>query len=136
MATTYYQGYQGSVKFHPTGGAVATVAAVTAWSISISKEVFTTTRIEDTYEKRVGGLISGSGSIDLLYNTASTDLIAAVNSTEDPGTATFELYLDVEGGKKISFAGLIDSANYGTTADDVQRISCTFVTNGVITTTV
>lgn len=136
MATTYYKGYQGSVKFHPTGGAVVAVAAVTSWSLSISKEILSTTQLNDTYEKKVGGLISGSGSIDLLYNVTDSALIAAINRTQDPGDALFELYLDADSGKKVSFAGIIDSAEYGSTTDDVQRVSCTFVTSGTITTTV
>lgn len=132
----YYHGYQGSVKFHPSGGAVVAIAGVTSWSMAITKEVLTTTQINDTYEKRVGGLVSGKGTIELVYNTDSTALIAAVNSSQDPGTAAFELYLDTAGGKKISFAGLIESAEYGSSTDDVQRITCGFVTNGTITTTV
>jgi hypothetical protein len=136
MALTVYQGYQGSVKFHASGGAVAAIAGVTAWSIGISKEIISTTNISDTYEKRVGGLVSGSGSVELLYTTESASLIAAVNTTEDPGTALFELYLDTDGGKKISFAGIIDSADYGSSTDDIQRVVCTFVTNGTITTSV
>ena len=136
MALTVYQGYQGSVKFHASGGAVATIAGVTAWSIGISKEIISTTNISDTYEKRVGGLVSGSGSIELLYTAESASIIAAVNTTEDPGTALFELYRDTDGGKKISFAGIIDSADYGSSTDDIQRVVCTFVTNGTITTTV
>ena len=136
MATTYYNGYQGSVKFHPTGGAVVAIAAVTSWSLSISKEILSTTQFNDTYEKSVGGLISGSGSIDLLYNAADSALISAINRTQDPGNALFELYLDTDGNKKVTFAGIIDSAEYGSTTDDVQRVSCTFVTNGTITTTV
>lgn len=131
----YYHGYQGSVKFHPSGGAVVAIAGVTSWSMAISKEVLVTTQINDTYEKKVGGLVSGKGTIELVYNTNSTALIAAVNSSQDPGTAAFELYLDTAGGKKISFAGLIESAEYGSSTDDVQRITCTFVTNGTITTT-
>jgi hypothetical protein len=135
MALTVYQGYQGSVKFHASGGAVATVAGVTAWSISIDKQIISTTSFADTYEKNVGGLVSGSGSIELMYTAENVSLIAAVNATEDPGTALFELYLDTDGGKKISFAGIIDSAEYGSSTDDVQRVICSFVTNGTITTT-
>lgn len=136
MTTTYYNGYQGSVKFHPTGGSVAAIAAVTSWSLAIKKQIFSTTQFNDTYEKNVGGLISGSGSIDLLYNTSDSALISAVNRTEDAADALFELYLDTDGGKKVTFAGIIDSAEYGSVTDDVQRVSCTFVTSGTITTTV
>ena len=130
---TYYHGYQGSVKFHPTGGTAATVTQVTQWSMSVKKDIVTTTRVGDTYQKNAGTIISGSGTIEVLYDGTNTDLITAVNRINDPGDATFELYLDTEGDKKITFTGVIDSADYGSNADDVQRISCTFVTNGTIT---
>ena len=136
MTTTYYDGYQGSVKFHPTGGAVVAIAAVTAWSLDVKKEIIVTTQANDTYERNVGGLISGSGTIELIYNTTDSAIISAINTVEDAGNASFELYLDTDGNKKISFSGLIDSAEYSSTVDDVQRVSCTFVTSGTITTAV
>lgn len=133
---TYYHGYQGSVRFHPTGGTVAAVTQVTQWSMSIKKDVVTTTRVGDMYEKTAGTTISGSGTIEVLYDGTNTNLITAVNRTNDPGNANFELYLDTTGNKKLTFAGVIDSAEYGSNADDVQRITCTFVTNGTITVSV
>lgn len=136
MTTTYYDGYQGSVKFHPTGGAVVAIAAVTAWSLDVKKEIIVTTQANDTYERNVGGLISGSGTIEIIYNTTDSAIISAINTVEDAGNASFELYLDTDGNKKISFSGLIDSAEYSSTVDDVQRVSCTFVTSGTITTAV
>ena len=101
--------------------------------MSVKKDIVTTTRVGDTYQKSAGTIISGSGTIEVLYDGTNTDLITAVNRINDPGDATFELYLDTEGDKKITFTGVIDSADYGSNADDVQRISCTFVTNGTIT---
>lgn len=133
MTTTIYHGYQGSVRFHPTGGTASALTRVTSWSLSVRKQVVTTTRIGDTYEKNAGTLISGSGKLELIYDGSNTDLITAINRIDDPGNAAFELYLDTAGNKRISFAGLIDNAEYGTTVEDVQRISCTFVTNGTIT---
>ncbi len=133
MSTNFYHGYQGSVRFSTTGTGAAEVTAVTAWSIAVSKETLSTTRVGDTYEKRAGGLISASGSIDLLYTGENNSLIEAVNTSGDTGIALFELYLSSSDSKKISFTGLITSANYGASRDDVQTISCEFVSSGSIT---
>lgn len=133
MATTYYKGYEGAVKFNSAGGAAATVTRVTSWNISIKKEILETTAVGDTYTKRVGGIISGSGSLELLYTGENNSLIESINATDDTGLALFELYLSSADTKKISFNGIIDSADYGASTDDVQKISCTFVTTGSIT---
>lgn len=133
MTVTIYRGYEGLFKFNSTGGAAATVTRVTNWNISIKKEVLETTQVGDTYAKNVGGLISGSGDIELLYTGENNSLIEAINATDDTGLGLFELYLSSADAKKISFNGIIDSADYGVTIDDVQRITCTFVTTGTIT---
>ena len=55
----------------------------------------------------VGGLISGSGTIDFLYTAASgnetANLLADVLTTEDAADAQFELFLDTSGTKKKFF---------------------------------
>ena len=63
----YYYGYQGSVKFNSTGGTAATLVQITDWSMSVEKQVYETTQINDTYSKKCGGLISGSGTVNLIY---------------------------------------------------------------------
>lgn len=134
MATTYYQGFEGSVKFNSAGGAATAVARVTSWTMSVKKEILDTTYYGNTYVSRVGGLVSGSGNLELVYTGENTALIEAANSVGDMGTAVFELYLSTSANKKISFRGIIDSADYGVTPDDAQRITCSFVTTGPITT--
>lgn len=134
MATTYYQGYEGSVSFNSTGGAAAAVTQVVSWKLNIKKDIIETTKYGDLYTTHVGGLISGSGSLELIYTGNNNTLIEAINTSNDTGAALFELYLSSTQNKKISFNGIIDSADYGTSADDVQRISCSFVTTGAITT--
>jgi hypothetical protein len=133
MATTYYRGYQGLFKFNSTGGAAATVTQVSSWDISIKKEIIETTQQGDTHAKKVGGLISGSGNVELIYTGDNNTLIEAINATEDSGAGLFELYLSSTDMKKISFNGIIESADYGVSLDDVQRIRCGFVTTGPIT---
>ena len=135
MAITYYQGYEGAVRFNSTGGTTATVTQVVSWTLSIKKQIYETTTHGDTYVTNVGGLISGSGDLELIYTGNNNALIESINTTNDTGTALFELYLSPADNKKISFNGLIQSAQYGASnGDDAQRISCSFVTTGPITT--
>jgi hypothetical protein len=129
----YFYGYQGSVKFNVTGAAATSVVNVTEWSISVEKQIIDATQITDTYSKKLGGLISGSGSLTLIYTAANNSFIEAINMTSDPGTALFELFLSEADSKKISFNGVISKASYSATRDDVQTMSCDFVTNGTIT---
>ena len=49
------------------------------------------------------------------------------------GAALFELFLDTTGTKKISFDGVITSAEYSATVGEIEVITLNFVTNGAIT---
>ena len=129
----YYYGYQGSVKFNSTGGTAATLVQITDWSMSVEKQVYETTQINDTYSKKCGGLISGSGTVNLIYTGDNNTFIEAVNTSSDTGTALFELYLSQADTKRIVFNGIITNASYSAAVDDVSKMSCDFVTNGTIT---
>jgi hypothetical protein len=129
----YYYGYQGSVKFNSTGGAAATLVQVTDWSMSVEKQIHETTQITDTYSKKRGGLISGSGTVNLIYTGDNNTFIEAVNTASDTGVALFELYLSQADTKRIVFNGIITNASYSAAVDDVSKMSCDFVTNGTIT---
>lgn len=135
MAITYYQGYEGAVRFNSAGGSAAEVTQVVSWSLEVKKELHETTRYGDTYATSVGGLVSGRGSIEVIYTGDNNSLIEAVNTANDTGSAIFELYLSSSRGKKIIFNGIIDSAQYGANAgDDIQRVNCSFITTGPINT--
>jgi len=134
----FYRGQQGSVKFDDTGATAATIASTRAWSLTIEKESLDTTALGATYRANVGGLISGSGTCELLYTASSADetnaFIEMVNSANDDGAALFELFLDAGvGAKKISFDGVITSAEYSATVGEIEVITVSFVTNGAIT---
>lgn len=131
MTSSYFQGYEGFVKFNATGGAAATLTAVKSWTIRVTKEIFQSTRAGDSYVRTSGGIISGSGSAELIYDGGNNSFIEAVNSPGDAGLALFELYLSST--KKIVFNGIIQEATYGTSPDDAQIINCNYVTNGIIT---
>ena len=133
----FFRGQQGSVKFDDGGSSAAAITSTRSWSMTVDKATLETTTLGDTYAGNVGGIISGSGSVELLYTASSSDetnvFIEHVNTATDAGTALFELYLDTTGTKKITFDGIITSADYSATVGEVEVITCNFITNGSIT---
>ena len=133
----FFRGQQGSVKFDDGGSSAAAITSTRSWSMTVEKATLETTTLGATYAANVGGLISGSGSVELMYTASSSDetnvFIEHVNTDSDAGGALFELYLDTTGTKKISFDGIITSADYSATVGEVEVVTCNFVTNGAIT---
>ena len=133
----FYRGQQGSVKFDDGGATGVTIASTRSWSLTVEKESLDTTALGATYRANVGGLISGSGTVELLYTASSADetntFIEHVNTATDQGDALFELFLDTTGTKKVSFDGVITSAEYSATVGEIEVITVNFVTNGAIT---
>jgi hypothetical protein len=136
----FFRGEQGSVKFDDAGSTTATIASTRSWSMTIEKDVLETTALGATYKSNVGGLIAGSGTVELIYTASSSDetnvFIEAANTATDQGVAAFELFLDTTGTKKISFVGLITSTDYSATVGELEVITCNFVTSGTITTSI
>jgi hypothetical protein len=133
----FYRGQQGSVKFDDAGSTAAAITSTRSWSLTVEKESLDTTALGATYRANVGGLISGSGTCEVLYTASSSDetnvFIEHVNTASDEGLALFELFLDTTGTKKISFDGVITSAEYSATVGEIEVITLNFVTNGAIT---
>ena len=133
----FFRGEEGSVKFDDAGSSAAAITSTRSWSMTVDKDVLESTAVGDTYAANVGGSISGSGSVELLYTASSGDetnvFIEAANTATDAGGALFELYIDTSGSKKISFDGVITSADYSATVGEVEVVTCNFVTNGAIT---
>ena len=133
----FYRGQQGSVKFDDAGSTAAAITSTRSWSLTVEKESLDTTALGATYRANVGGLISGSGTVEVLYTASSADetnvFIEHVNTATDEGLALFELFLDTTGTKKISFDGVITSAEYSATVGEIEVITMNFVTNGAIT---
>ena len=132
----FYRGQQGSVKFDDAGSSAAAITSTRSWSLTVEKESLDTTALGATYRANVGGLISGSGTCEILYTASSADetnvFIEHVNTANDAGEALFELFLDTTGTKKISFDGVITSAEYSATVGEIEVITLNFVTNGAI----
>ena len=133
----FFRGEEGSVKFKNGTGTTEAIVSTTSWSLDISKDTLDVTAHGATSRAFVGGLISGSGSIDFLYTAASGDetanLLADVLTAEDPADAQFELFLDTSGTKKVSFNGIVTGTSLSATTGDLETVSVSFITSGAIT---
>ena len=132
------KGDVGKLMFHNAAGTEADVSGLRSWSLSITKDTQETTKMGDTSKSFVGGLISGEGSATLLYNpSGNSDYQAFIDDvlvTGDAGDALFELFPDSNtSAKKLSFSGIITSAEYAATLGETQLINISFITTGAIT---
>ena len=131
----FFRGEEGSVKFKNGTGTTSTIASTTGWTLDTTKDTLDVTAHGAASRSFVGGLISGSGTVDLLYTAATGDtdtFIDDVLTTEDAGDAQFELFLDTSGTKKVSFNGIITGTSLSATTGDLETISVSFVTTGTI----
>jgi len=135
------KGDVGKVMFHNAAGTEADIAGTRSWSLSITKDTMETTVQNDTSKSFVGGLISGEGSAELIYDpSGNSDYQAFIDDvlvTGDAADALFELFPD--GGtsaKKISFSGIITGAEYGATLGELEIINVSFITSGAITSAI
>tara|TARA_R100001463_G_scaffold7997_1_gene25079 strand:- start:296 stop:712 length:417 start_codon:yes stop_codon:yes gene_type:complete len=133
----FFRGEEGSVKFKNGTGTTEAITSTTAWTLDTTKDTLECTGHGDTFRKYVGGLMSGSGTVDLLYTAASGDetanLLADVLTAEDPADAQFELFLDTSGTKKVSFNGIVTGTTLSSTVGDISTVSVSFQTSGTIT---
>ena len=129
----------GKIMFENAGGTEADVAATRSWSLSVTKDTLETTVQGNTSKTFVGGLISGEGSAELVYDPAQsgagyTTFLDDVLTINDAGDALFELFPDKDtAAKKIGFAGIVTGAEFGATLGEVQIINISFITTGAIT---
>lgn len=132
------RGEQGAVQFDAAGSSNATIVGTRSWSLNISKETLDTTKHTDTFRSFVGSMISGSGTVELVYDpdaTGQAAFIEDVITAADPADATFELFTTgtVSGTDSVSFAGIITSMDITSTVGDLVIATCNFITSGAIT---
>ena len=136
----FFRGEEGSVSFDNGTGSVGAVASTTAWTLDTTKDTLETTSHGATSRSFVGILISGSGTVDLLYTATSGDdtaeVISDVLTTEDAGDASFDLFLDTSGTKKLSFNAIITGTSFSSTVGDISTVSVSFQTTGAITSAI
>ena len=132
----FFRGEEGSVKFSKDGSeALATVISTTGWSLDITKDTLDVTAHGDNSRKFIGGLVSGSGSVDFLYTAATAtdatgEILRDVLQADDPADAQFELFLN--GANKVTFNGIITGTSLSTATGDLETVSISFNTNGDI----
>ncbi len=133
----FFRGEEGSVNFKNSSGTTEAVVSTTAWTLDTTKDTLDVTAHGDTFRKNIGGLISGSGTVDFLYTAATgnetANLLADVLTTEDAADANFELFLDTSGTKKVSFSGIVTGTSLSSTVGDLSTVSVSFITSGTIT---
>ena len=137
----FYRGEQGTIFFDKdSSGGISEIAAVRSWSMTVEKDVLETTAQGATYKANIGGLVSGSGTMEVMYDAPASgdklDLIKDVNTTTDEGNAFVELYLDETGGKKITGSIVITSTDYGATVGELEMVTINFTMTGAITTSI
>jgi len=136
MATI--RGEQGAVQFSAAGGSKATVVGTRSWSLSTTKETLDTTKQGDTFRTFMGSMVSGSGSVELVYDpdaTGQAAFLEDVITAADPADATFELFTTgtSSGADSASFAGILTEMEITSTAGELVVVSCSFITSGPIT---
>jgi hypothetical protein len=136
MATI--RGEQGTVQFDAAGTTNATIVGTRSWSLSITKETLDTSVHGDTFRSFVGSMVSGSGTVELVYDpdaTGQAGFLEDVVTTADPADATFELFTTgtTSGTDSVSFAGIITDMEITSTVGELVIVSCNFITSGTIT---
>lgn len=134
----FYRGQQGTVFFDKAGsGGLSEIAAVRSWSMTVEKESYDTTAHGATYRANVGGLISGSGTIEVMYDAPGAgdklDLLTDANQATDEADAAVELYLDESGSKKLTGTIVVTSAEYSATVGEIEIVTINFVSSGTLT---
>jgi predicted secreted protein len=141
----FYRGEQGNVLFkHDSADTLTAVTAVQSWSLSIEKDSLDVTSLGNTFRDRVGGLIGGSGTIEVFYEKTAAgdgkgDLIREIltNPSNESTNASAELYTydagsQGSGSEKITFDILITSAEFNATVGELQVVTLNFETKGTI----
>ena len=131
------RGEEGSVSFDNGSGSVSAVVGTTAWTLDLAKDVLECTAHGDVSRKYVGSLKSATGTIEVQYTATSGDavaeLLADINTSEDPADASFNLFLDTSGAKKYSFNGLVTGVGAASTVGELTTQTVNFQVSGPVT---
>ena len=132
------RGEQGAVQFETASGSLATVVGTRSWTLNITKDTLDTTVHGNTFRQFVGSMISGSGTVELVYDpdaTGQAGLIEDVIKTNDGADASFELFTTgtTTGTDSVAFGGIITSMDIASTVGDLVVATCNFVTSSTIT---
>jgi len=136
MATL--RGEQGTVQFETGSGTLATVVGTRSWSFTATKETYDVTAHGATSRSFIGGLTSGSGTIEIVYDPDATnqpELIEDVFKASDAVDAQFELFTTgtTTTTDSLKFAGIVTDMEITSTVGELVVASCNFITSGAIT---
>jgi hypothetical protein len=131
------RGEQGAVQFDAAGTTKATVVGTRSWSLTTTKETLDVSKHGDSFRSFVGSMISGSGTVELVYNpdaTGQPTFIEDILTTADPADAAFELFTTgtTTGSDSISFNGIITDMEITSTVGEIVIVTCSFITSGTI----
>jgi hypothetical protein len=132
------RGEQGTVQFDAAGSSNATIVGTRSWSLTVTKETLDTSKHGDTFRSFVGSMVSGSGTVELVYDpdaTGQAGFIEDIVTTADTADATFELFTTgtTTGTDSVSFAGIITDMEITSTVGELVIVNCSFTTSGTIT---
>lgn len=132
------RGEQGAVQFDAAGSSNATIVGTRSWSLSVTKETLDVTDHGDTARAFVGSLVSGSGTVELVYDpdaTGQAAFLEDVITAADTADATFELFTTgtSAGTDSVSFAGIITDMEITSTVGELVVATANFITSGAIT---
>ena len=131
------RGEEGSVAFDNGSGSVTNVVGTTSWTLDMVKDTLECTAHGDTSRKYVGSLKSATGTIEVQYTQTSGDgvaeLLADINTSEDPADASFNLFLNTSGAKKYSFNGLVTGCGAASTVGELTTQTVNFTVSGPVT---
>jgi len=143
---TFYRGEQGNVLFkQDSGDTLTVVTAVRSWSLTVDKESLEVTTLGQSFRDRVGGLIGGSGTIEVFYEKTAAgagkgDLIREIFTTPatESTVASAELYTydagsQGSGSEKLGFNLLITTTDFSASVGELQVVTFNFETKGTIT---
>tara|TARA_R110002050_G_scaffold291078_1_gene445182 strand:- start:9182 stop:9607 length:426 start_codon:yes stop_codon:yes gene_type:complete len=137
MATI--RGESGTVQFETgSGGTRATVVGTRSWSLSITKETLETSVHGNTFRQFIGSMVSGSGTVELVYDPDATGQAAFVEDiikSPDTADASFELFTTgtTSGTDSVSFQGIITDMEISSTVGELVVATCNFITSSTIT---
>ena len=133
MATL--RGEQGSVQFETGSGTLANVVGTRSWSFTATKETYDVTAHGATSRSFIGGLTSGSGTVELVYDPDANnqpELLEDVFKASDAVDATFELFTtgSTTSTDSLKFSGIVTDMEITSTVGELVVASCSFITSG------
>ncbi len=131
------RGEQGQVQFETGSGSLAQVVGTRSWSFSATKEPYDTTAHGATSRTFIGGLISATGTVELVYDPDASnqpELIEDVFKVNDQVDANFELFTtgSTTTTDSLKFAGILTTMDITSTVGELVVVSCDFQTSGDI----